>query len=169
MPACLLLPTYIGVGLRCLCCGKFKPIDMYYVNFGISDIPVSACRRGPFITVAARFHNLIPFFITCRMKSVVEDARRWIAAEVRRVDLLRCSEETLNMAVQSEDTVTPWKKHCLYIKLLFWTETECSLRFILSEWSGWSAVTRLALSPWVGLFGSWLINSTNTSRMATRN
>ncbi len=62
------------------------------------------------------------------MKSFAEDGRRWIAAEERRVDLLRCSEETLNMAVQSEDTMTPWKEHCL--KHLFWKETHSSLYWV---------------------------------------
>ncbi len=79
------------------------------------------------------FEKIFLFFITCRVRTIAEGAKRGIAAEERRVDLLRCSEETLNMSVQCEDSVTPWNEHCLYLKHLFSTETKFRLYFILSK------------------------------------
>ncbi len=105
------------VDLCCLRCSTFKPIGVPYVNFGLSCMCLYCKWVMDVLTWS--FHNCSsqvsqnnPIFITCRMRSIAEDVRRWIAAEERRVDLLRCSEETLNMSVQSEDSATPWKEYC---------------------------------------------------------
>ncbi len=57
----------------------------------------------------ARFHIIRSFFYYLQE----------IDAEGRRVDLLRCSEETLNISVQSEDTVTLWEHYRLSLSELF--------------------------------------------------